>query len=666
MADEVVRLGVDPTGAEEGYRRYDAAAERSIQSTERLSGSISSYERALAERIATEREVMDLAHAEALAMDQVVSTTGRAANASTAATAGLSRLNYSLASVARQAAGVHPIFGQLASTVATFAVGSTTTVGVLAGLAAIAGAIRLIGRDARDAKERLEDARGVLDRLAPDTSVQESLEVVQARLEQNRARFIQLMDPEWRRRQALSVSDPSGMFARFDREAEDLLKQNAQDALRVALGGAELDERSIRDMTERARALQESIGYAMAEVDKRVYAGILEDRRQAELDYQRELQGGFAAGIGGAPPRFSVAGGAFQKEAEEQQLQTWEAINRANREALELERERDRANIALVHSIRAVGAAYGGAAEQLLSLISAAIALERMPGFAGKGIVTSGDAGDLARGYGAAALGGVGYGVTTGDPALGFLGGAASGFAVAGPGGAIVGAVSGLVSGLFEEGRRAEEAARIWRRSLTDFRLMFDDLTPIESNLAALDRAFEQLSGGRTVSEVEKALADLRRWQTQIADPTGALAEQIRRYEELLKVYADNADQARELADAERDLYDARIHALNAPEGLRLSLLEWRAAGTFGPDDPGAPLPPGGGGSGPAGWPGGHPQSDPFVDSSRARGGGPVYNINVYPSGLQDPHVIADAIFAAAEREALRGGYGSPLAVSGR
>lgn len=80
-------------------------------------------------------------------------------------TGGLGRLNDSMVTVARQAAGAHPAVGRLVDVVGTFAIGTGAMVGVLAGLAAIAAAYRKITEDSREAKRAQEEAVEVIERL---------------------------------------------------------------------------------------------------------------------------------------------------------------------------------------------------------------------------------------------------------------------------------------------------------------------------------------------------------------------------------------------------------------------------------------------------------------------------------------------------------------------
>lgn len=109
------------------------------------------------------------------------------------ATVGLSRLNYSMASLLRQATGTNPAIAQLANVMGTFAVGSATMVAVLAGLSAVAFAWRRMGQESRDAREEMDRALDSLERIAehrriedlgPGGAILESETQVVARLQQ--------------------------------------------------------------------------------------------------------------------------------------------------------------------------------------------------------------------------------------------------------------------------------------------------------------------------------------------------------------------------------------------------------------------------------------------------------------------------------------------------
>ena len=81
------------------------------------------------------------------------------------ASIGMHRLNNSLVVLTRQAAGAHPVVGQLVDVVGTFAIGTARMVPVLAGLAAIAFAWNEITREAREASKAQEEALKRLEAL---------------------------------------------------------------------------------------------------------------------------------------------------------------------------------------------------------------------------------------------------------------------------------------------------------------------------------------------------------------------------------------------------------------------------------------------------------------------------------------------------------------------
>jgi hypothetical protein len=178
---------------------------------------------------------------------------------------------------------------------------------------------------------------------------------------------------------------------------------------------------------------------------------------------------------------------------------------------------------------------------------------------------SGGSIANQAIGLGSAAFAGIGLGLSSGSAALGGIGGGVTGFGMAGPAGAILGAVGGIVSGLFEAGKRAQEAARQWARAFEDFENMFVERTPLEQDLERNQRAYEDLGK----AAIENALSG------------GITADEFRelqqRLAELDAQREKNIDAATKLAKAEKDLYDARFTALNAPSGFNASYYGWMA-----------------------------------------------------------------------------------------
>lgn len=82
---------------------------------------------------------------------------------------GLGRLNNAMVTVARQAAGAHPVVGQLVDVVGTFALGTGVMVGVLAGLTALAYGYKALTKESREAKE---EAEKLADRIAEIARIQ--------------------------------------------------------------------------------------------------------------------------------------------------------------------------------------------------------------------------------------------------------------------------------------------------------------------------------------------------------------------------------------------------------------------------------------------------------------------------------------------------------------
>lgn len=99
---------------------------------------------------ASSNPVTEAIKKQALHTEQLVGTSGRAHLAT-------GRLGNQFASLAGQIAGVHPIVGNLTSILGNFAYGSVMTVGILAGITAIAVAYDKITEGARKAKEKADE-----------------------------------------------------------------------------------------------------------------------------------------------------------------------------------------------------------------------------------------------------------------------------------------------------------------------------------------------------------------------------------------------------------------------------------------------------------------------------------------------------------------------------
>lgn len=609
MADEVVRLGVDPRGAEEGFRRYDQAAERSIQKTEQLAQTIGVYERGLKDRLGSGdilraasdydklHQSVEDAHSEAIKMNEAMVQTAETSNQSVQ---GLGRLNSTLASMARQAAGVHPVMGQLANIVGTFALGTAVTTGVLAGMAAIAFAIRKIGEESRTTKERNQELFEELRALGQDKLGAQAPVAERALVAGLESKLRELVVRQLTARTA-------GVAETFllDREIQEVANQLgiARGGLRVAEEryGIESFEGPIPDPLYRRRLEEEARRIALNNS-----AFKLEDRLRD--DYNALYGGGWFEGRRGAESMgaghqrtLSENVGIFGSRLADRERELDAAARKKAEAERELTKAREQANAALVMSLANVGRAYGGVTDQVLSLVSATLALSRMPGFR-DGETAS--LGDMARGYGTAALTGIGFGVSTGNPFLGGAGGAAAGFAMAGPGGAIIGGVAGIVSGLIEQGDRAAAARVQWERTFKAFNQMFDTLTPLESNLQGATAFFNQLVQATAAKEgvafgaYLNSPEEARRYAEELQNFEGWDSAQRfgRALEALIPLWEANIEKAEELAAAEEARFaeDLDVRALRAQgsneeaDALELRLRqerEYQAAVEAGYDD---------------------------------------------------------------------------------
>lgn len=586
------------TGSLDKLSDAGAKAERS---TRMLSDATATYQR----EMNTSRALNDIhagsmekLRAQAVQMGAAMEGVGKQ---TAAAGTGVGRLNSALTTLATQAAGTDPVVGRLVSTIASFAVGGAMMTGVLAGVAALGLAWRKLTEEARSAREEGERYREFLRGLVEDAGPSmASRSVASARAE--RAGVIAALqgtmagaapnaagvyaDPNAQVRLLERLRDLNQEIRQGERRLTVERGQSAEAARRWIAGVVAAQEAQFRALNERARGQRATFDVlGMQGLDANV---------QAQLavwggDWNRMMTADLRAGTthSGQPGGLTRVDGDKENKDFLRNLEITARAQRAYNEYQkkveeELDDARQRANAALIQGLYQVGRAYGGVTDQVLSLVAATMSLERMAGFR-KGDKTS--RGDLARGYGASALAGIGMGVSTGDPFFGGIGGAVSGGAMTGgPYGALIGAVSGIVSGLIEQGERAKQAERIWRGALRDFALMFDDLSPLEQNIAQLDRAFEQLSGGRSIEEARTYLEALYEIQRRPFGDNSLVRQQIAAYEELLRIYEENAGQAENLAKSERELYDARFRTLNAPTGFNTSYYGWGAG--FGGGSP--------------------------------------------------------------------------------
>lgn len=445
-------------------------------------------------------------------------------------TGSVNQLNNVLRTLTIQATGADPVVGRLVTTVSAFAIGGAVMTGAMAGVAGISLLIRKLGADSRFAAAEGARHLAVLMQLGGMSDVERATRSVGGQL----ATAVAQLDSLRSGGGTVGGHLGAGYGARHSQEVGTALN-------RVLLLSA-LQRRGIE-------AGYGDQGPTLAQRGSLPSAGA-SPYAWSDSGAGRLTNGqNFSQGSGNATDVMGVAGrGMEMLERRQRALASAEE---------ELASARERANASLVLGLANVGRAYGGVVDQVLNLAAATLSLERMPMVSGR---------DKATAYGSAALTGIGYGAS-GGPFLGAAGGAASGFSMAGPYGAIVGGVSGIVSGLIKQGERAREAARLWQASLGEFEKLFNDApTAQETN----DEWFKGLSGGWTVDEVRSGVARGIGGGTWLA--------QMR---ELLKVYDENTQQAKALASAERELYDARFRSLNAPQGFNLAYFGYLAGSSF-------------------------------------------------------------------------------------
>jgi hypothetical protein len=555
---DIARLGlkIDGTQIVQATTHLDQFS----QAAQRAEASTDSYQRAFTDRLSSS-DITRAAEEYDRTFSKTAETVEKVGTASRTAGAGIHRLNNSMVVLARQATGTHPVVGQLVDTIGTFGIGTAKMVPILAGIAAIGFGWRLLTRDARAARAELERNLDVLRNIAKERGIEALGGPTAIALEAGRERSRQLAATLQARLAA--GPDVSGVTPGLsvDQLRTQLREQNALNAEAAAeLEEIQRDVRA-RERRESLRYRQESAAAARAHQDKLRREAEEHNRIMVELKLQQlQVEGEV---IAGATRERLLQEEAFHNKIVEGVERTLDTIDRDRDkrrrreadEARELERAQERALASLVQNLQNVGRAYGGVTDQVLALVAAAISLERVPMETGR---------DRAIGFGSAALAGIGYGASTGDPALGALGGAASGFAIAGPAGAIVGGVAGIVSGLASSGRQAREAQRVWERAFDDFEDMFTEFTALQRAQREIEEGFRALSGGVAFDETAERIARLQ----SIADAAGQfgdtglqqrLERQIAQLEELSRAYATNTDRAEELARAEEERFKEEL-----------------------------------------------------------------------------------------------------------
>lgn len=179
-----------------------------------------------------EAKTMDEAHAEALRMNVAFDEQNRSVFSNVQ---GLGRLNNTLASVARQAAGVHPAIGQIVNALSGLALGAGSTTAVLLFLAALAAGWRKVNEAEREANEATEKRIELLDELAqrqgsgPVPGAIRDTEAIVADLERQQKELEGKIDFNMRR----------GLFDTASRQTEELfavLSQLEEERARLNAG----------------------------------------------------------------------------------------------------------------------------------------------------------------------------------------------------------------------------------------------------------------------------------------------------------------------------------------------------------------------------------------------------------------------------------------------
>jgi hypothetical protein len=559
---DIARLGLKIDGTQ--IVQATTQLDQFTQAAQRAEASTDSYQRAFTDRLSSS-DISRAAEEYDRTFSKTAATVEKVGTASRTAGAGVHRLNNSMVVLARQATGTHPVVGQLADIVGTFAIGTARMVPILAGVAALGFAWRLLTRDAREARVELKRNLDVLRDLSKERLIESqggagAIALRTAQAEANR------IAAEIRAREVTPGGDllydqgaagvtSAGPLRKQLRELNELIQ-----AGRAEQEDDDRDSRA-RERRESLRHQQESAAAARAHQDKLRQEAEEHNRIMVGLTLQRlQTEGEVIAAATRERLLQEEASHAKIVEGVETTLDTIkrqrDEQRRAQRDAeRELERAQERALASLVQNLQNVGRAYGGVTDQVLALVAAAISLERVPMETPR---------DRAIGFGSAALAGIGYGASTGDPALGALGGGLSGFAIAGPAGAIVGGVAGIVAGLASSGQRAREAQRVWERAFDDFENMFTEFTALQRAQREIEEGFQALSGGVAFDETAERIARLQ----SIADAAGQIGDtglqqrlerQIAQLEELSRAYATNTDRAEELARAEQERFKADL-----------------------------------------------------------------------------------------------------------
>lgn len=544
-------------------------------------------------------------------------------------TVGMGRLNNALLGVARQATGTSPVLARMLDVMLGLAVGGAKMTLILGGLTALALGYRKLTEDSRNARvanEELIKSLRELSGVEKDLEQQRTLAAGGVAL-RNAQRELAILRGQGPSGGVSLRGGPTGQAAYDAAVARQAAAVSAALNRAMLMAGLLADARAATYEPQGPTLAQ--MGDPLADMLARANRGVgafneyqlpgLNERMSGAIGamgvFTRGRSSVDMSGLSTQLPGQTKGGKMTELRAElaiRQEIAN--AARRAGASEDDLAASRIAANQALVGSLMNVGRAYGGVTDQVAALAAATLSMSRMP------MANKGDPGyytDRGRAYGTAALTGIGYGASTANPMLGGLAGGASGFMVAGPAGAILGAVGGIVSGLFAHAQRAKQAQLQWERAFQSFEDMWDELTPAQQT----DRAF-QSTFGMTVEQA-RGYVELFRGMEGVDNIIKALASYDRQMQQA-------AEQTDKMAKSEKDLYDARFRAMNAPRGFNASYYGWGAGASSG-----------GGTS----------------------GGTTNVTINVTPTSA-DPTEIANEVATAFRRQAMRGGSSTVVTTS--
>lgn len=549
----------------------------------------------------------------------------------------LGRLGNQFESLIGQIAGVSPVVGKAATVLGEFAVGASLTVGILAGLAAIAYAYDKLtesSRKAMDVADKLIETYGRAARisaLGAGGQQKADIEDINKGLQEH-SKWLSVIiglrtqlatmglggilggDPGGHGA-ALSAGAVAGQQANFDlwrslgdnwekiaqknKEAADKIAAAAAKALADAMRYSELLskayglDRAPMSMTSADRADYNRTA-AMRTMTASEMSAIMDPLTKSVLD---GIKDSTSAAV-------SIAVGAYKSGTGQVLEQAARDITERNKKMLN-EIQKDLANFftdIFQKGIKSFGDLFSSIKDMFLRLIAEMVAANLMKRVAGMfSAFGSGGEGFLgsnrwsARGKQLAAAGfGLGAGVAGGEltgsagggALVGAMGGAAGGFAVGGPVGAFVGGVTGLVSGLLSGASAAREAAAAMRQLKKDYQaavaaFKHDDLgAALAQNAAQLEQLKKTLldTMGGPLGILLKGAAGVQAYQQALQD----LDSQAAKNAEMLRRQAAQVPedlQVRLLAAQGQDKAAAALDLAHKQARERQALID-----SFGPE----------------------------------------------------------------------------------